>query len=171
MITRMQFVRRLVIAAVVGLGIVAVPLAISSGQPSPKPGFQAHLSGGEEVPPVQTNATGQAVFLLKGQGEELAYTLIVANIQDVLQAHIHLAPAGVNGPVVAWLYPSGPPAVLIPGRTDGVLAQGTITADDLVGPLAGAPLADLVDEIRAGNTYVNVHTVANPGGEIRGQIR
>ena len=101
----------------------------------------------------------------------LHYTLIASNIENVLQSHIHLAPAGVNGPVVVWLYPSSPPAVLIPGRFSGVLAEGTITADDLVGPLAGQPLSSLIDEITAGNAYVNVHTSQYPGGEIRGQIR
>jgi hypothetical protein len=56
----------------------------------------------------------------------------VANIENVVAAHIHLAPAGVNGPVVAFLF-SGAPS----GRSNGVLAEGTITAANLVGPLAG----------------------------------
>jgi hypothetical protein len=85
-------------------------------------------------------------------------------------AHIHLGPVGETGPVVVWLYPDGPPPQEIPGRFDGVLAEGTITSENLVGPLAGATLADLIDEIQAGNAYVNVHTVQNPPGEIRGQI-
>jgi hypothetical protein len=61
--------------------------------------------------------------------------------------------------------------VLVPGRFDGVYVEGTITASNLVGPLAGQPLSALLDAMRAGNTYVNVHTSANAGGEIRGQIR
>lgn len=133
--------------------------------------FVAHLSGGEEVPPVDTKATGQTKFQLSKDGTELSFRLNVANIENVTQAHIHLAPVGENGPVVAWLHPDGPPAQLIPGRTQGTLALGTITADDLVGPLAGAGLADLVAAMNAGNTYVNVHTSQFPGGEIRGQIR
>jgi len=132
--------------------------------------FRAHLEGGQEVPPVATLAQGQVVFQLSKDGTLLRYTLIASNIENILQSHIHLAPAGVNGPVVAWLYPSSPPAVLIPGRFSGVLAEGTITADDLVGPLAGQPLSSLIDAITAGNAYVNVHTSQYPGGEIRGQI-
>jgi hypothetical protein len=53
---------------------------------------------------------------------------------------------------------------------DGVLARGTITEADLVGPLAGQPLSALVEAIRSGNAYVNVHTVDHPAGEIRGQL-
>jgi hypothetical protein len=132
--------------------------------------FRAHLSGDQEVPPVETRATGQAIFQLSRDGTELSYRLIVANIENVTMAHIHLAPAGVNGPVVAWLYPEGPPPQLIEGRFSGVLATGVITADDLVGPLAGADLWDLIDEMVAGNTYVNVHTEQFGAGEVRGQI-
>jgi hypothetical protein len=131
----------------------------------------AHLSGGEEVPPVDTKATGQAMFQLSPDGTELSFRLNVANIENVTQAHIHLAPAGENGGVVAWLYPDAPPQQLIPGRTQGTLAKGTITAGDLVGSFAGQGLDALVEAMEAGDTYVNVHTSQFPGGEIRGQIR
>jgi hypothetical protein len=122
------------------------------------------------VPPVATRAQGQAVFQLSPDGESLRFQLNVANIENVTQAHIHLAPAGENGPVVAWLYPSGPPPVLIPDRFQGVLAAGVITAADLVGPLAGQEFATLIEAMEAGDTYVNVHTLQHPPGEIRGQI-
>jgi hypothetical protein len=132
--------------------------------------FTAHLIGDEQLPPVDTLAVGQTVLRLSRNGDELHYRLVVANIEDVLQSHIHLAPAGANGPIVAWLYPDGPPPVPIPGRFDGVLATGTITAADLLGPLAGGTLEDLIEAIETGGAYVNVHTAQNPGGEIRGQL-
>lgn len=133
--------------------------------------FRAHLSGGNEVPPVATLSQGQAIFQVSADGTSLHYKLIVANLVDTLQAHIHVGPPGEIGPVVAFLYPSAPPAQLIPGRFSGVLAEGEITAADLRGPLAGESLDALLDQITAGNTYVNAHTVANPIGEIRGPIR
>ncbi len=134
--------------------------------------FTAHLSGDQEVDPVVTDATGQAVFQLSKDGTSLSYKLIVANIDNVRMAHIHLAPAGQNGAVVAWLYPSGPPPVLIEGTFNGVLAEGVITDANVVDPPnIDLTLADVVDAMMAGNAYVNVHTLAFPGGEIRGQIK
>ncbi|HET6558005.1 MAG TPA: CHRD domain-containing protein [Prolixibacteraceae bacterium] len=133
--------------------------------------FNAHLTGDQEVPVRETLAQGQAIFKLSKDGTELSYKLIVANLDNLHMAHIHLAPAGSNGGVVAWLYPSAPPMMLIPGTTNGILAQGVITDASLVGALAGQTLADLVEQIVAGNTYVNVHTTLYPGGEIRGQIK
>lgn len=133
--------------------------------------FHAHAKGSEEVPSVDTRAQGQATFRLARDGNSVEFKLNVSNIEDVLMAHIHLAPAGSNGGVVVWLYPAGPPPQLIPGRHQGELASGTFTADDLVGPLAGASLGDLIEAMRNGGAYVNVHTTANPGGEVRGQIR
>ena len=132
--------------------------------------FRAHLSGDQEVHHVETNATGQATFQLSRDGESISYRLIVANIENVRMAHIHLAPAGENGPVVVWLYPSAPPAKVIPGRTDGVLQTGIITKDNLIGQLKDQELSALVELMKDGRTYVNVHTVQYPLGEIRGQI-
>ncbi len=150
---------------------LTVPVMNRANAPEAR-NFRAHAEGGEEVPPVDTRAQGQATFKLSKDGDELSYRLIVANIEDVLMAHIHQASAGVNGPVVAWLYPAGSAQEpeLIPGRTQGVLAEGVITDADLVGPLAGMTLDDLLEEMRSGNTYVNVHTSAHPAGEVRGQI-
>jgi hypothetical protein len=128
-----------------------------------------HLSGDEEVPARDTQAQGQLKLKLSGDGSSIAYKLIATNIDNIQQAHLHLAPAEVNGPIVAWLYPAAPPAQLIPGRHTGILAEGEITV--LVGPMAGQDIADLWEQIQAGNVYGNVHTVQFPGGEIRGQVR
>ncbi len=132
--------------------------------------FRAHLTGDQEVPPTVTEASGTAIFQLSKNGEELSYKLIVDELEDVHMAHLHLAPAGTNGGVVVWLYPSAPPAMMIPGITSGILAQGVITSSSLRGALAGKPLSALVDAIFAGNIYVNAHTMKYPGGEIRGQV-
>jgi hypothetical protein len=132
--------------------------------------FRAHLSGDQEVPPRETIATGQAVFQLSKDGQELHYKIIVADLENLSMAHIHVAGAGVNGPIVTWLYPSGPPPMLLPGTTNGILHEGVITESNLIGLLAGGRVSDLVDLMVAGNTYVNVHTTLYPGGEIRGQI-
>lgn len=154
----------------------AIPLA---AQPPAARNFVAHLDAGQEVPANSSIATGQAVFQLNADGTELSYRLIVANIENVTASHIHLAPAGSNGAVVAFLYGSVPPGG---GRIDGVIATGTITAANLVGPLTGQPFSMLVAALRAGTAYVNAHTndgVAPtntgpgdfPGGEIRGQVQ
>jgi hypothetical protein len=132
--------------------------------------FHTHATGAEEVPARDTRAQGQLKMQLSRDGQTLSYRLIVANIENVTQAHLHRAPAGANGPIVLWLYPAGPPAALIPGRSQGVLAEGEVTADLLVGQLAGEPLGTLIAEIMAGNIYVNVHTSQFPPGEVRGQV-
>lgn len=133
--------------------------------------FRAPLNGMNEVPAVVTDASGLAKFQLSKDGAELSYKIVVEDIMDVLMAHLHMAPEGTNGPVVAWLYPSGPPPVLIPGLFSGVLAEGVITDSDLKGPLAGMTLEDLVEDFYEGLIYVNVHTTTYPGGEIRGQVK
>jgi len=143
-----------------GLGWAATP-----------PTFTAQLTGAQEVPPVKTAATGNATFNLSPDGKSLHCQLKVTNLSDITMAHIHLGPAGKNGPVAVWLYPmSGPPPVLKPGSFTGILADGTITAKNLAGPLKGKPLSALVKDMQAARAYVNVHTKAHPEGEIRGQI-
>jgi hypothetical protein len=56
------------------------------------------------------------------------------------------------------------------GSFTGVLAKGSLLEKDLTGPLAGKTFADVTAAVLGGQTYVNVHTKANPNGEIRGQI-
>jgi hypothetical protein len=142
-----------------------------------------HLDGADENPPNASQGQGQAIFRVSDDGTSVDYTLIASNIDNAFMAHIHIAPAGVNGPIVEWLFPSTAPVAgpLGSGRHDGVLAEGHFTAADLVGPLKGHPLAELIAAMRSGGAYVNVHTndgvapVTNtpgdlPGGEIRGQL-
>lgn len=150
------------------VAVILAALSLGTGTAAADSGrnFVAHLSSGNEVPPHDTGAQGQAVFHLSPDGSTLHYKLIVANIDNVMVSHIHLAPAGVNGGVVVFLY-HGP---TLPGRTDGVLAEGDITSADLINALAGHPLSDLIAAMASGDAYVNVHTTAFPGGEIRGQI-
>ena len=155
-----------------------VPLT-SSALGSGTPLSSTHLNGHEEVPARDTQAQGQAILKVSQNGLTITYKLIVANIENVVASHIHVGAVGVNGPVVAFLAgPFNPGG----GRTDGVLAEGTITAANLMGPLAGQPLSALIAQLAAGTAYVNVHTndgVAPtnsgpgdfPGGEIRGQIK
>ena len=133
--------------------------------------FQATLTGQQQSPAVDTSANGTATFTLSADGTTLSYTLSVVDTADITMAHIHIAAAGQNGPVATWLYPSEPHAETKPGKFTGVLATGTLTDASLVGPLQGKTIADLVADIKAGNAYVNVHTSAHPGGEIRGQIQ
>ena len=137
-----------------------------------------HLTGAEEVPVRPTQAQGQAIFHLADDGQSIDYKLIATNIDNVRQAHIHIGPVGENGPVVVFLYGLVPAGG---GRETGLLAKGSFTAANFVGPLTGQPFSALVDAMRAGRAYVNVHTdngVAPPnegpgdfpGGEIRAQI-
>jgi hypothetical protein len=139
----------------------------------------APLSGENENPANASKGRGTAVFGLSADESMIDFRIIVANIENVTMSHIHLAPKGQNGPIVAFLFgPVGSGG----GRTDGVLATGRLSAASLVGPLAGHPLSDLIDAMRSGNAYVNVHTNDGvdppntgpgdiPGGEIRAQIR
>jgi hypothetical protein len=129
--------------------------------------YFANMIGSEEVPPVPSRAYGTADFRLSGDGTRLHYTLSVHNILDATEAHIHLGRRGTNGPVVAYLF-----GHLCKGITleTGVIT-GTLTHNDLRGPLAGHSMASLLNEMNRGNTYANVHTQAHPKGEIRGQVR
>jgi hypothetical protein len=164
--------------AIAALAVTAAAVAATESN------FGTHLKGRYEVPLRDTDAQGQAMFRVADDGQSVDYKLIASNIDNAFMAHIHMGPADGTGPVVVWLYPSTTPNQPGPagsGRHDGVLAEGTFTAADLVGPLKGHPLSDLLAAIDSGNAYVNVHTNDGvdgqntgpgdfPGGEIRGQL-
>jgi hypothetical protein len=168
-----------VIGVVVALALAGAAAAVAAFNGN----FGTHLQGRNEVPMRDTNAQGQAIFRLSDDGNFVDYKLIASNIDNAFMAHIHMGPRTVNGPIVVWLYPSTAPVPgpVGSGRHDGVLAEGTFTAANLVGPLAGHPLSDLIAAIQSGDAYVNVHTNDGvdgvntgpgdfPGGEIRGQL-
>lgn len=156
-------VKRLVAGPAILLLLAGVVLVGASEQKN----FVANLRGDHEVPPVETDGNGVATFHLSNDGTSLRYRLVVNNLEGVTQSHIHIAPADQNGAVVVFLFGFDPAGV----SSNGLLAEGVITEADLVGPLAGEPLEALVARLQSGLAYVNVHTLANPSGEIRGQIR
>ena len=151
------------------IGIVMAGAALLAGIPAcgdddEATSFTANLVGTEEFPAVTTTATGNATFEIVGN--QIEYTVTVAGIENVLVAHIHVAPRGQNGPVRLNLCGTGAPQPACTGGT-GILATGTN------GTVVGTPpmtFEELVSEMRAGNAYTYVHTQQNPNGEIRGQI-
>jgi hypothetical protein len=128
--------------------------------------FTATMTGSEEVPPKNTQATGSAKFVSSSDGNSMTYRIRVAHINGVTMAHIHSGSIGKNGPIVVTLFKSATPT----GPVNGPLSQGTITSANLEGPLKGKTISDLVKLINDGKAYANVHTLQNPKGEIRGQI-
>lgn len=127
--------------------------------------FSAELSGSQEVPEVKTGATGD--FKLTIYERELSFELTIDGIMSPLSAYLHKGKRGENGPPIAGLF-GGPGKV---GRFSGLLAQGTLTEEGLLGELKGKTVKDLVRLITSGQAYVNVITSTFPDGEIRGQIQ
>ena len=115
--------------------------------------MEASLSGANEVPPVDADASGQALFTLSPDMTQLYYRLFVADIASIGASHIHIGEMGANGPVTLGLY-------------DGSVPFGP---DDPVSGVVTPTITDLA-AIFAGDTYVNVHTAPHGPGEIRGQI-
>ena len=162
--------RTIVLASVVALGLAAVGLAVAASNGH----WKAHANGSQEVPvAIDTRAQGQANFALAKDGESISFKLNVSNIEDAFMAHVHAGAPGTNGPIVVWLYPSTDPGQApSPGAaTDRIRASGTITAAELTGAAGVDTLAELIALLDGGGAYVNVHTIAHPPGEIRGDIR
>ncbi len=114
--------------------------------------FKVALSGAEEVPPVQTTGAGTAEFSYDPATRTLKWTITYSGLSGTAtMAHFHGPVAqGGKGPVVVWLSTKGSPA------TSPITGQVTLTPEQ-------------ASQFIAGQWYVNVHTQANPGGEIRGQ--
>jgi hypothetical protein len=133
--------------------------------------FTARLDGFQQVPTLFSAGSGEFTATLSADGTTLSYTLTYAGLTAASAGHIHLGEPGTNGGVSAFLCGGGgKPAC--PASSGSV--SGTITAADIIGPasqgLAAGQFANFLTGLRAGATYVNVHTAVFPGGEIRGQI-
>lgn len=153
---------------IVGIGLLAIAAAcdddnVTGIEIEPDEFFQIFMIGGSEVPRVETDAAGEAVFRLL-DGPALRYQLSVLDIAEVTAAHIHEGEVGENGPILVTLFTADPPETF---GGPAVLVTDTITAPDADVDMT---MDELLDLMRSGGTYVNVHTVENPGGEIRGQI-
>jgi len=157
------------------LGLVATVSAAWATGPRV---LRADLSGDEEVPVVSTPGKGQLRLLVYPDGDTIGYELSYSDLQSpVTQAHIHLGQPSVNGAISVFLCsnlnngPAGTQAC--PGPSTGTVS-GLISAASVIGPdaqgIAPGQIDRLVDALRERFTYVNVHTVRSPGGEIRGQI-
>jgi hypothetical protein len=155
--------RLLKIAVLAPLSVIP---ACGDDGPSEATSFTATLSGANEVPAVTTTATGSATLSVSGTA--ITYTVNVTDLQnDALVAHIHVAAAGANGPVRLNLCGTGTPEPACSTAPTGVLATGT---NGTIVPPGAITFDSLLSAMRTGGAYVNVHTSANQGGEIRGQI-
>jgi len=144
--------------------------------------FQASLDGMQNQPDqVVTPASGTVEMRLSADGKSLQYKVTVEKITNVNAADLHLGGAAQNGPLVAKLWPKAGAAPK-KGEFSGTLVEGTLDSGDLAGPMTGSPISDLVEQLREGGVYVNVHTSdgmdppnSGPGdyrlGEIRGQLK
>jgi hypothetical protein len=137
-------------ALTVGIGALALVGFLAVGAPgsAEEMKFKADLKGSAEVPPVQTSATGTADITYDSANKNLSWTIEHTGLSgDVTAAHFHgPAAVGVNAPPVVPIDLSA-------------VAKGSATLDD-------TQAKDLTE----GRWYLNLHTAANPDGEIRGQV-
>jgi hypothetical protein len=149
--------------------------------------FRAHLRGINETPgPVATQATGSFIATLSSDGSTLSYTVTYSNLNaQVLFSHIHFGLPKETGGIMVFLCgpaagaAGGPPAGFpnppaCPDTLSGAVS-GTVTAANVVGPnnqgiTPAADFAKVVQAMREGAAYVNVHSTRSPTGEIRGRV-
>ena len=112
-------------------------------------------------------AIGDAAAAASSSGDQISYKINVQNIDEVTAAHIHIGNTDENGPIIVTLFKPQTPT----GEINGELVSGTITAQSFEGPLKGKQVSDLVNLFDTGEAYVNIHTLTNPNGEIRGTIQ
>ena len=142
-----------------------VPATLASAQS--RITVRAMLGGGNEVPGISAAAHGEAVVTVDRSAGTIDYEVNIFNLPTgIVAAHIHSGTAGVNGPIVI----NFPVAAV--GQSGAFQLKGSARASELIArPEAGVrSFEDVAFAIASGATYVNVHTQANPGGEIRGQL-
>jgi (2Fe-2S) ferredoxin len=183
----MKLITTAACAAAAGVFTAATAVAM----PPPAHNFVgAPMSGANEVPVVET--CGEGATLVKLKDGVLSYKVNVEDLDDIVAAHLHYGRPGENGPVLVTLFEAPPPEPEPLHDDDGsgdddygdddkdTLAFGSISDDDVENPGDiffddGTPFeggADgLLRLLREGSIYVNVHTVNNPMGEIRAQLR
>ena len=153
---------------------VAASLLTLSGLARADSELVAGLSGADEVPPVATSAFGLARFDLNFTGSTLGinYELTAVNLPQAFMAHIHCGAAGANGPIAVWLAGSpGAPAGSGYDVNGTWIGNARFDGGNVVpGNGCGDTLEELLSPLFSGGMYVNIHTAANPGGELRGQI-
>jgi hypothetical protein len=167
----------LAIAAVVGAVVAATATGSAATARDGQSVFREQLTSYEETPlALSTTGTGQIILKIDGRRDRISYRLSYSRTAGVVtQAHIHFGSPSQTGGVSAFLCsnlgngPEGTPACPAAGSV-----TGTIRPDDVVGPagqgIAAGEFDELVDAIRAGATYVNVHSDLFPVGEIRGHL-
>ena len=157
--------RRTVGIAALMLGAAAIVIvAASCGSDSTGPTnktYVANLSPANEVPtPFTTPGTGVATIV--DNGDRFNWTLNLTNMTGVTLSHIHLGDAATVGPVIINLFIPN----VATGTVTGVVGEGTVTNANN----ANVSLDSLRTLFNNGHAYVNVHTTAHGGGEIRGQV-
>lgn len=162
-----------IVVGLMTVAIACVAYASAAGAGDQANHLKARLDGYQEVPSVSSTGSGTLDLRIDEQTETIEYELTYQNLEGAMTAasHIHLGQPGVNGGVSVFLCGGTRPACT---PTSGTFS-GIITASDVGGPaaqgIAPGEFDELVRALRAGVTYVNVHTNKHPGGEIRGQIR
>jgi hypothetical protein len=171
--------RKLIFAAVIGGSLLIALVAGSFAFAKDDHGgnVKSRLVSYNETP-LTLSTTGRGEFRahIDMDAKTIAYTLTYSGLEggNTLFAHIHLGRPATTGGVAAFLCGGGSKPNPCPNV--GGTVTGTITEADVIGPAnqgIAAPTAfdELVRAIRAGATYVNVHTTTYGGGEIRGQLR
>ena len=153
-----------ILAGVTSVSIVSVTLNSVQAQEET---FSANLSGKDEVPPTESNATGWAKFQSNDNGTEVSYWINITGLKKITGAHIHNGSAEQNGDIVVALAKEKSAKN---ADNPTISLKGNITKDDLQGPLKGKEVSELASLMSDGNAYVNAHTDKYQKGAIRGQI-